>query len=265
MLEAHEPDPRPRAHLGRRDILRRTAAAAGLVGAGTLVGLAGLGDVPALAEGASPRSALPDAGATALTTQVHFRCHPSRRLVALTVDDGPSVRWTPGVLAMLRRHQVRATFFVVGRRVVAHPKLVQQALADGHEIGNHTWDHHDLVRHPPDDVGQQLRRTDTLLRDLCGHPPTLMRPPWGHVDPPALLSSAELGYRTILWSHLIRGSRPEQDTATTLADVSPGSIVLVHDGGPTPTAALYVQLDHFLTVMRGRGYDFVTVSELLAA
>ncbi len=197
-------------------------------------------------------------------TEVLFTAATVRREVALTFDDGPDPRWTLTVLALLARHGASATFFQVGARVKAHPGLTRAVHAAGHEVGNHTWEHRDVSTLSLDDVRQQLGRTDDELRAVTGGRPSLFRPPWGHVDGPGLLAATELGYRTILWSHRIRASDAAADASRDLANASPGMIVLCHDGGPTPDAGLYPEVERFVAAMTRDGYRFVTVSQLLA-
>ena len=247
---------------GRRGFL----AGAGLVAVGGASG-AGAGIAAwlgAAAEGPTARTATP-AGPGAYAASVTFRAAPSARIVALTVDDGPTRKWTPQVLAILRRHGARATFFRVGERALAAPDLVVQTAEAGHEQGNHTWAHDDLTQHDEAfDLGT-LERTHELLANLTGRPPTLCRPPHGRIDSVGLAVCASLHYGVTLWSHHVTGSNPRGGVNTILRLASPGSIVLAHDGGPEPNASLMRQLDRLVASMTGAGYSFVTVSELLAA
>ena len=211
------------------------------------------------------RSALPGPGSGALTAPVVFRAAATHHQIALTFDDGPDPRWTPLALELLGRYQVPATFFLVGARAQRHPHLVHAEHAAGHQIGNHTWTHIDLVTHHPTTVAHQLRRTHNLLTEQTGQAPTVLRPPWGRIDPVGLLAAAHLNSRVVLWSHLVRGAHAHTDTISTLRTITPGSIVLAHDGGPTPTRDLYQQLDRLILTLQDRGYTFTTLDVLLAA
>jgi peptidoglycan-N-acetylglucosamine deacetylase len=216
------------------------------------------------AEGPTARTATP-AGPGAYAASVTFRAAPSARVVALTIDDGPTRQWTPQVLAILRRYGARATFFRVGERARAAPDLVTQTAEAGHEQGNHTWAHDDLTRHDEAfDVGT-LERTHELLASLTGRPPALCRPPYGRIDSVGLAACAGLRYGVTLWSHHVTGSNPEGGVNVILRQATPGSIVLAHDGGSEPNASLIKQLDRLVGSLTGSGYRFVTVSELLAA
>jgi peptidoglycan-N-acetylglucosamine deacetylase len=244
---------------------RRFLAGAGLVAAGGVAG-SGAGIAAwqaAAAEGPTARTAAP-AGPGAYVAPVTFRAAPSARIVALTIDDGPTRAWTPQVLAILRRHGARATFFRVGERALAAPDLVAQTAEAGHEQGNHTWAHDDLTQHDEAFVVGTLARTHEVLAKLAGRPPALCRPPHGRIDSVGLAVCAGLQYGVTLWSHHVTGSNPRGGVDVILRRPSPGSIVLAHDGGSEPNASLMKQLDRLVASMTDAGYRFVTVSELLA-
>jgi peptidoglycan-N-acetylglucosamine deacetylase len=245
---------------------RRFLARAGLVTAGSVAGVgAGLGTEQLLTqEGPTARTALPAGPARYMATAT-FRTELSTKLVALTIDDGPTGEWTPQVLKILRRRDAKATFFRVGKRAQALPDLVKQTADAGHEQGNHTWAHDDLTRHDETFDRGSLERTAELLAKLTGQAPTLCRPPYGRIDSVGLAVCAGLHYGVTLWSQRITGVNAKVDVDEALAQASPGSIVLLHDGGPEPNATLIKQLDRLTGSMTDAGYRFVTVSELMAA
>jgi peptidoglycan/xylan/chitin deacetylase (PgdA/CDA1 family) len=187
--------------------------------------------------------------------------------VALTYDDGPSETWTPRVLDMLAEQGVRVTFFLVGRRAAAHPQLVRRAAEAGHEFANHTWSHADLSRASEEEADRQLRRTDELVRRLTGTRPRLMRPPWGRIDAVGLLAACRLDYTVALWSQLIleRQLSADQNVRNVVAGAGPGSMILVHDGGPVPNGSGLRAVAEIIDRLTRDGYRFVTVSELIAA
>jgi peptidoglycan/xylan/chitin deacetylase (PgdA/CDA1 family) len=249
---------------------RRFIARVGLLTAGGAAGVAA-GVTTAYAaepvrtqEGPTARTARP-AGPAPYVATATFRTEPSARLIALTIDDGPTREWTPQVLKILRRHGAKATFFRVGERAQAAPDLVVQTADAGHEQGNHTWAHSDLTQHDETFDRDSLERTQELLAELTGQPPTLCRPPYGRIDSVGLAVCAGLRYGVTLWSHHVTGSNAQGDVDEILQQASPGSIVLLHDGGPEPNASLMKQLDRLTGSMTDAGYRFVTVSELLAA
>jgi peptidoglycan/xylan/chitin deacetylase (PgdA/CDA1 family) len=248
--------------MDRRGFLAR----AGLLTAGGVAGVgAGLATEQFLTqEGPTARTARPAGPARYMATAT-FRTEPSARLVALTIDDGPTREWTPQVLKILRRRDAKATFFRVGKRAQAWPDLVKQTADAGHEQGNHTWAHDDLTRHDETFDRDSLERTSELLARLTGQAPTLCRPPYGRIDSVGLAVCAGLHYGVTLWSQRITGVNAKVDVDEALAQASPGSIVLLHDGGPEPNATLMKQLDRLAGSMTDAGYKFVTVSELMAA
>jgi peptidoglycan/xylan/chitin deacetylase (PgdA/CDA1 family) len=245
---------------------RRFLAGAGLFAAGGAAG-AGAGVAAGngvMAEGPTARTATL-AGPGPYAATVTFRAAPSARLVALTIDDGPTREWTPQVLKILRRHGAKATFFRVGVRARAAPDLVMQTADAGHEQGNHTWAHDDLTQHDAAFDRDTLDRTQELLAKLTGRAPTLCRPPYGRIDSVGLAVCAGLHHGVTLWSNHVTGSNAQGDVDAILRQPSPGSIVLAHDGGSEPNASLMKQLDRLTASMTDAGYRFVTVSELLAA
>jgi peptidoglycan/xylan/chitin deacetylase (PgdA/CDA1 family) len=245
---------------------RRFLAGTGLFVAGSAAGtVAAFAAEPAVAaEGPTARTAVPGGPGTFAAT-VTFRTTPSARLVALTIDDGPTRDWTPPLLAILRRHGAKATFFRVGKRAQAERDLVAQTADAGHEQGNHTWAHDDLTQHDEGFDRASLERTHELLTAVTGREPGLCRPPYGRIDSVGLAVCAGLGYAVTLWSNHVTGSNARGDVDAILRRASPGSIVLAHDGGPEPNAGLITQLDRLVASMTDAGYRFVTVSDLLAA
>jgi peptidoglycan/xylan/chitin deacetylase (PgdA/CDA1 family) len=184
------------------------------------------------------------------------------RKVALTFDDGPVLQ-THRVLETLERHGARGTFFLVGYKMDGHQKLIQRLLSGGHEIGNHSHGHYAFP--PRDDVAA----CSALLEHLSGAPPGLFRPPFGAIDRPSAEAAIEDGMRVILWSVDSKDGIPpwtgisaEEIRRNVLDQVLPGSIVLLHDGLPWSRAA--DALPRLIEGLRGKGYQLVTVSELLA-
>jgi peptidoglycan-N-acetylglucosamine deacetylase len=246
---------------------RAFLAGTGLVAAGAIPGTGiGLLMEPALAtESPTARTATPCGLHDARVTSVRFREHPADRLVALTIDDGPTATWTPTVLDILARRAVPATFFLVGERAQAQPELPRRAAAAGHELGNHTWAHTDLTHLDEGAARDALQRTHDLIAKLTGREPTLCRPPYGRIDSVGLLVCAAMGYNVMLWSDHVTGSNAKADVTRVLRQATPGSIMLAHDGGPEPNATLMAQIDRLVGSMTEAGYSFVTVTQLLAA
>lgn len=191
-----------------------------------------------------------------------------RRLIALTFDDGPEPDWTPRVLDALDELDAKATFFVVGERLVRNAALVKGRYAR-HEVGNHTWAHKDLAQRDEKGVRDQLRRCHDAVAEHVGRAPTLLRPPWGHLAGTTLTVAEEFGYDVVMWSQRMRENLFVDNPGGIVADAAeqarPGAIVLAHDTGPDDRLVCIANLKGIVTELRARGYELVTVSELLAA
>jgi peptidoglycan-N-acetylglucosamine deacetylase len=184
--------------------------------------------------------------------------------IAMTFDDGPHAQNTPRLLDMLRARNIKATFFVVGRNVDLYPGIARQIVAEGHEIGTHTYTHRLLTKLSDDQVRQEFDKTRDAIVKATGIQPRVMRPPYG-----ALLQRqrewlhAEYGYPTILWSVDPNDwQRPGSAVVCSriLTQTSPGGIILAHDIHAGTIDAMPATLDGLLK----KGYKFVTVSQLLS-
>ncbi|KYZ75348.1 polysaccharide deacetylase [Anaerosporomusa subterranea] len=187
----------------------------------------------------------------------------NQKVVALTIDDGPHYKITPEILTVLKEKQVKATFFVLGVNAQQSPAILAQEVADGHEIGMHTYSHPILTKLSPQKILDEFDKAEKALLPIAPKP-TLFRPPGGIYNSRVLEIAQQRGYTTILWSIDPHDwSRPPSEKVVdrVLADITPGSIVLLHDGQyPLPTAqALRTIIDR----LRKLGYEFVTISELL--
>jgi peptidoglycan/xylan/chitin deacetylase (PgdA/CDA1 family) len=198
--------------------------------------------------------------------------------IALTFDDGPDPRTTPLILDTLREHHLKATFFVVGRQVEENPGLLRRIVAEGHTIGNHTYDHADLSALNPSQMRLELRSTQEAVDDALGyhHPMVLMRPPYG--EPYFVGSDALPVYQSvvreqklfpILWTidsqDYLLGGHPESIVRNVIGQDEgvPGQerdeVILLHDIHPQHAQALPEIIDHYEMSNR----RFVSVSELL--
>src|SRR5262249_20303438 len=128
------------------------------------------------------------------------RGNPDRKVVALTFDDGPHGPATERLLDILRKENVKATFFLVGTMVEKHQDLVQREAAEGHEIANHTYDHTRLVGLSPERVESELRDGAQVIGKAVGSPPRLFRPPGGEYDNETIEAAKRLGYVMVLWT-----------------------------------------------------------------
>jgi peptidoglycan/xylan/chitin deacetylase (PgdA/CDA1 family) len=186
-----------------------------------------------------------------------------RPLVALTFDDGPDPATTPQVLDVLQERQVRATFFVVGKRAEQHPELVRRALAEGHLVENHTWSHPPLFCFlTPGRLRDEIEKcTETLCR-IGGRRPRYFRSPVGlrHALLRPYLRRAGLEFISWrIWSRDTRNVNSGALTARILSEVMPGDIVLLHDRRAGGVDVLLGVLPRVIDELRARGFDFVRV------
>lgn len=181
-------------------------------------------------------------------------------MIALTFDDGPS-QYTWPILAALDSVGGRATFFVVGNRIASHQAAIQQILAVGCEIGNHSYSHPDLTQMAVEDMQAQIQSTDDALAKVAGVKTSLLRPPYGAINDEV---SALAGKPLILWSVDTRDwEHRDKDYLVEymMLNAHDGDIILLHD--IHETTALAAQ--EFIPKLAEKGYQLVTVSELLAA
>jgi len=186
--------------------------------------------------------------------------------VALTFDDGPDPTFTPLMLAVLRRHQAVATFFVLGLQVLRYPNVVRAEAAQGSEVCNHGYSHRILRGRADAFVAGDVSQTQTML-DRLGVPRCpLFRFPYLASDAAARSTVARLGYRIIganIDTEDWRQPSPAKAAARVLSRIQKGDIILLHDGGG-PRSRTVQTLGLVLDGLSGRGLHAVTVSQLLA-
>ncbi|MDQ1702786.1 MAG: peptidoglycan-N-acetylglucosamine deacetylase [Frankiaceae bacterium] len=255
---------RPSPELSRRALI--TGAGLSIASAGVFAGAGETryGDV------ASARARADAAGVSegsrSTSVRVLWRAETDRKVMALTFDDGPGDALTAGLLDVLRDKDVRASFCVVGTNVQQHRDLIARQVTGRHELLNHSWDHADLSLLDYSGVSAQLERTDTLLAELTGARPAMIRPPFGRINGQVLQHAAESRRSVLMWS--IRFHEADRDSAANVDDVMaglrPGLIVLGHDFGPANRAVGIGAVPGIIDAARAKGYEFVTASEMLA-
>lgn len=207
----------------------------------------------------------------------NLRVLTTKRLVALSFDDGPTTAYTPRVLALLARAHARATFFDIGRLVAVHPALVRRELSSGNEVANHTYTHtqlaregaHGALRLPKRSIIREIALTRSALCRAGAPDPKLFRPPYGRGVFAAEIDAlaANQGERVVGWNlaleHFIDNPRPLRASVTALlARVRPGAIILAHDG-PALRERTLSALPLLLQGLDRLGYRAVAVGKLL--
>jgi peptidoglycan-N-acetylglucosamine deacetylase len=184
--------------------------------------------------------------------------------IAMTFDDGPSAATTPRLLDILKQRNIKATFFLIGQNAASNPDIVRRILADGHEIGNHSWTHPQLSKLSDDRVTTEITKTQDAIKEASGFTPTLLRPPYGAITARQReWIESRFGLSIILWSvDPFDWKRPGVSVITQriLSQVRPGAIILSHDIHKQTVDAMPATLD----ALAAKGYKFVTVTELIA-
>ena len=175
----------------------------------------------------------------------------------LTFDDGPEPPYTRQLLELFERHDVDATFFVLGAAVNARPEMLNEIVDAGHAIGNHTWDHPALPELSRFAITSQLTRSNDIIVATTGRRPTCMRPPFGSMNATAREVSAELGLDVVIWDLAVYDGgtgRPAEQIIEVLDTATDGMVINLHDGGGDRSETVRA-LDTWLTANAGR-YDF---------
>ncbi len=187
-------------------------------------------------------------------------------VVALTFDDGPSIKHTPEILNILKEHNVKATFFIVGEHVKYYPGLTKRIFEEGHIIGNHSYYHPDFKTISRKEVEEELTKTSKSVQKITGRYPLLLRPPYGHCNDTVNQVVKDLGFKMITWSVMTDDYKPEikaeEIKKEILNKMHPGAIIGLHDGGGDRTKTVKA-LPEIIRTLREQGYELVTIPELL--
>jgi peptidoglycan/xylan/chitin deacetylase (PgdA/CDA1 family) len=191
------------------------------------------------------------------------------RAIALTFDDGPHPVTTRAVLEILRAHDVRATFFLLGHKVVAHPDVVREIHAAGHTIGVHGFQHDRLFCLRSSRYARtQIERTQRAIERACGITPTLFRPPIGFASHLTFRGAERAGVEVIAWTVRsldgLESARSERVAERVINHLVDGAIVLLHDAAERDDfePASIAALPEILRAVRDRRFQTVSVDQL---
>ena len=182
-----------------------------------------------------------------------------KKVVALTFDDGPDGNTTPQALDILAKYKIKATFFVQGKNIAGNEAILKRMQAEGHEVGNHSWNHPVLTQLSFEDAKKQITDTESAITSVLGKSTKLMRPPYGAISDD-IRNSLDLSF--IMWNvdSLDWKSKNESAILTEIQrQTTDGSIILLHDIHQTSVNSLPRVIEY----LQGQGYSFVTVSEML--
>lgn len=185
--------------------------------------------------------------------------------VALTFDDGPDPVYTPQILDVLAKYNVKVTFMIIGDQAKKHPEIIKLIISQGHELGNHTISHPEAPKFTREELEKQVSDNHALLQKITGKKIHFFRPPYGYFDVAFFMTCQQQGVNVVLWSIVPRDwEKPDASIITkrVLDQIEPGSIVLLHDGGGDRSQTV-AALPGILDGLQKRNLKAVTLSELL--
>ena len=199
-----------------------------------------------------------------ITGEIINRVNTAEKVVALSFDDGPTEPYTQELLEVLDRHNVKATFFMVGKNIEENMEIAKAVHQRGHQLGNHTYSHRAMVYVKPSEVQYELERTNDLLIKIGVNDEIMFRPPFGlkFIVLPMVLKSMKM--KCIMWDVEPKDwAHPPSNEVVeyVINHAKNGSIILMHDADECPDVARSADL--IITNLKARGYQFKTVEELL--
>ena len=194
------------------------------------------------------------------------------KVVALTFDDGPSPVWTPQILDELKKAGVKATFFMIGKYVEKHPQIARRVVEEGHDIGNHSYDHRVLIYYKMKTLEREINDAERVIKDITGQTTHYFRPPKAWITYKEKEKIKQMGYKIILWTLNSKDWVTFDDKYMVrflVHNVRPGDIILFHDGGGVFSTEggdrheTVKTIPQLVEKLREKGYRFVTITELL--
>lgn len=196
-----------------------------------------------------------------------WRGSASSKKIALTFDDGPFPYYTAMILDILKKYDVKATFFVVGQMVKIYPHLAKRIVEDGHEIANHSYTHPMLNGLSKKRAHAEIVNTHAIIKKITGQVPHFFRPPYGSYQKTAYSIAEQNGYTIVLWSSDCRDwSKPgvQHIVNKVMWKIKPGDIVLLHDGGGNRIQTVKAT-EIIIRQLIKDNYEMVTLSEMFGA
>jgi len=194
-----------------------------------------------------------------------FTLQPDQKLVALTFDDGPDEKYTPAILDILKENDVKATFFLVGVQVRKYPSMVKRIVDEGHEVGNHSYNHSDLAKLDAAGVKKQIKWTDDLFQQAVGFVPHLVRAPYGSTSS-TVKSVLKQGERELIGWTVDTRDWGGESVAKMLVNINkntkPGGVILMHSFGGKNIKNTVELVPKAIEDLKKQGYTFVTIDEL---
>lgn len=190
--------------------------------------------------------------------------------IALTFDDGPNDPHTVHLLEVLSKHNVHATFFLIGRYVRQRPDLAREIGKRGHIIGNHTFSHPLLTFQSPESIRREITQCRDAIQDAVSEHSNLFRPPWGGRRPAVFRMARQLGLEPVMWNitgYDWKATSPEVIEQKVGPKIRGGDVILLHDGGHasfgTDRSATITATDRLITRFLAEGYEFVSIPKMM--
>lgn len=200
-------------------------------------------------------------------TQVYYHYKTVEPYLSLTFDDGPRKAQTLKTLSILKKYDIKATFFVVGENIEYQKDVLKEVYNQGHEIGNHMYAHENINKISKKEIKESIIKTNNLIKEVTGKAPSIIRPPYGIVNDDLKQICDELDMDIILWTD-DKDSKdweliPESEIINNVTKkVSNGDIFLFHDGNEKYKNTLSA-IDVIIPQLQKKGYKWVTVSTLI--
>ena len=191
------------------------------------------------------------------------------KMLALTFDDGPDEVFTPQILDILKKYNVRATFFVVGEKVAYNKEIIKREFDEGHEIGNHTYSHINVAKQSYDTIATEIGNTQDAIKSVTGEEPRSFRPPYRAISRDMCNIIKERDMNIILWTYVDAKDWQNPGSSSIVRSIETGiqngCIILLHDYNKirNPKSQTIEALDVIIPDLIEKGYKFVTVSELV--
>ncbi|MCF7858066.1 MAG: polysaccharide deacetylase family protein [Candidatus Cloacimonetes bacterium] len=201
-----------------------------------------------------------------------FKVKTEKKIIALTFDDGPHPEFTEELLDIFKEKNVKATFFVTGTNIESQKHLILRMINEGHELGNHSYSHKNLIFRSPGKIRDEILKTDKLLRELGVKGAIHFRPPFGRILLSACFVMQSLKKKVIMWNIPTKDFKepyPEVIISRIYNRLKPGSIIVLHDSGLSRNGknidrkATIAAVKEIVQELPKRGYQFKTISELI--
>lgn len=196
-----------------------------------------------------------------------YSIQTNRKVIALTFDDGPHPIYTPQLLDVLSKYDIKATFFMIGISIKKYPFIVRQVVAKGHAIGNHTYTHpFNLTFCLTAQIIKELKDCQSIIRKVTGQRVFIFRPPRGLFNKEVVQIAKKKGYQTILWSvcgNNQRANNPRLMARYVINNIHSGDIILLHDGTFDSRWKDVEATRLIIEALLRKGFHFVTVPYLL--